>query len=159
MVDASQTYSECFINNMVKPYSIEWLCTQCNLMDPFVSIVGRRPNSTTHHPKRDIDFLYTHGVELLSLSTMGLSFPAQSVHLGIVFDIDMDNYNSTKFSDMSPHSPRSLTSGNKKTVDNYIKYINQQIEIHNIEQRIQDLYTAFDNNPSGFSDAYASQLN
>jgi hypothetical protein len=47
MIDANQTYDECFVNSVVKSYSIEWLQIQRGMVDPFVSLFGCRPNSTT----------------------------------------------------------------------------------------------------------------
>jgi len=75
-----------------------------------------------------------------------------SVHLGVVFDLDMETFFSTSFSDLSNNPSRNLTSGNKWSVDTYIKFVNQQIQDHNIERRLSDLYTTISANLDNFSD-------
>jgi hypothetical protein len=91
--------------------------------------------------------------------TLVPNFPAQSDHLGIVFDIDMASYFSSSFSDLGNNPPRSLTSGNKRSVDTYIKYVSEQLDNHNIERRISDLYRSLSEISTIFSTFQRDQLN
>lgn len=58
--------------------------------NPFIQLLGGRPNSTTNTPNRDIDFLLTYGISVKNISTLLPSIPAHSDHLGIVFDLDLE---------------------------------------------------------------------
>jgi len=73
MVDANQTSSECFSSNEIKPYSIEWLKKRRCLIDPFISLCGSRPDSTTQTPNRDIDFVLTYGISISAMSRLGIN--------------------------------------------------------------------------------------
>jgi hypothetical protein len=48
--------------------------------DPFRDLFGSCPNSTTQTPNRDIDFILTHGIQVSGISTLGINYPAQSIH-------------------------------------------------------------------------------
>jgi hypothetical protein len=50
MIDAKQTMADCYKDSSVKPYSIEWLCIQRGMTDPFINNFGSCPNSTTQTP-------------------------------------------------------------------------------------------------------------
>ena len=72
MIDANQSHDDCFTKfPTVKPFSIKWLRVQCGMDDPFVQLVGRRPNSTTQTPNRNIDFIlvWHKGVQYINLTT------------------------------------------------------------------------------------------
>jgi hypothetical protein len=56
MIDANQTVDECYCGSKLKPYMIEWLRLQRGLDDPFITLMGSRPNSTTQNPLRPVDF-------------------------------------------------------------------------------------------------------
>jgi hypothetical protein len=132
MLDANQSYDNCFSGDTLKPYSIEWLRTQRGMPDPFVQKTGSKPNSTTLTPNRDIDFIYTFGVNITSISALPMNTPAHSNHLGIAFDIDMESFFSLRYSAIAESSPRMLTSGNKKSIDAYLHYVMKQIEEHKL---------------------------
>jgi hypothetical protein len=123
MLDANQSHGECFAGGKLKPFSIEWLRIQHGMTDPFVNILGSRPNSTTLTPNRDIDFIYTFGISITNISTLSLNTPALSDHIGIAFDIDLESFFSSKYSSIADASPQMLSAGNKKTVDTYIDYM------------------------------------
>jgi hypothetical protein len=54
MVDANQTSRECYRGSSIKPHTIEWLKTHRGMEDPFISLVGSCPNSTTINPQHNI---------------------------------------------------------------------------------------------------------
>jgi len=151
MLDANQSYEECFAHGKLKPYSIEWLCLQHGMTDPFVSITGSRPNSTTLTPNRDIDFIYTFGISITNISTLSINTPALSDHLGIAFDIDLESFFSSKCTSITDASPRVLSAGNKKTVDRYIDYATKQIRDHKLPESIESLYS-FSSHAHTFAD-------
>jgi hypothetical protein len=43
------------------------------MYDPFIKLM-ERPNSTTITPNRDIDYVLTHGIDAVNLSTMAPNF-------------------------------------------------------------------------------------
>jgi hypothetical protein len=87
---------------------------------PFRDLFGSRPNSTTHTPNQDIVLVLMHGIKVSGISMLGINYPAQSDHLGIVVDLDMESFFSSIFSDLATRSPRNLTSGNKKSGESYL---------------------------------------
>jgi len=107
--------------------------------DPFIQTMMTRPNSTTHYPNRDIDYVLTYGVPISSMSTVVPNYPAHSDHLGTVFDINLYLFFSSTLSDLHLASPRFLTSGNEKSVSTYIKYMTEQFKNHEILERVQFL--------------------
>jgi len=133
MLDANQSLVDCYTGSRVKPCSIEWLWLQRGLTDPFIKLVNSRPNSTTLIPNRDIDFVLTYGIDIVNISTLHPDNPCQSDHLGKVFDIDLNKFFSSSYSDIMSASPSLLTFGNLKAVTSYIKYITDQVTIHKIE--------------------------
>jgi hypothetical protein len=70
MLDANQTVSECYKGNKLIPYSIEWLCLQRGMDDPFIKLLNARPNSTTVTPNRVIDHILTFGIDIINISTL-----------------------------------------------------------------------------------------
>jgi hypothetical protein len=128
------------------------------MTDPFVDILGSRPNSTTLTPNRDIDFIYTFGISFMNISTLSINTPALSDHLGIPFDIDLESFFSLKYSSMADASPRMLSAGNNKTVDTYIDYVTKQIHDHKLTERIESLQSLF-SNPHDFADDHTKKLN
>jgi hypothetical protein len=128
------------------------------MTDPFVDILGSRPNSTTLTPNRDIDFIYTFGISFMNISTLSINTPALSDHLGIPFDIDLESFFSLKYSSMADASPRMLSAGNNKTVDTYIDYVTKQIHDHKLTERIESLQSLF-SNPHDFADDHTKELN
>jgi len=140
MLDANQTSQECYINNTIRPFSIEWLRLCRGMDDPFVQLTGKRPNSTTQTPGRDIDYIYTFGINIRSISTLSINIPAISDHLGIICDIDLATHFSSQYSQTLDSVPRMLSSGNKKSVDLYISYVSKNIKDHNILKHARDLF-------------------
>jgi hypothetical protein len=78
MLDANQTKQEYFTRSKVKPHTIEWLRLKRGMIDPFISFTGNRPNSTLQTPNRDINYILTHGIQLSSISTLGINNPEVS---------------------------------------------------------------------------------
>jgi hypothetical protein len=142
MIDANQPLAECSISTGIKPYSIEGLRLQRD--DPFMQLMGRRPNSMTQTPNWDIDCVLTYGINITSISTLAPNIPSHSDHLGLVFDIDRHFFFSSTYSDIYKIPPRCLTSGNKSSIDKYIKFVSEQMNTHRIPQRIQTLLTIAD---------------
>jgi len=135
MLDANQAFSDCYNSSDVKPFTIEWLKITRGLLDPFIQNIGSHPPSTTHSPNHDIDYVLTFGIPISTITTLPLNTPAQSDHLGIIFDVDLASYFSASYSDTTLMSPRLLTSGNKKAVELYVSYVLSQFEIHKIKER------------------------
>jgi hypothetical protein len=136
-MDANQSSRECFCGSSIKPYTVEWLKVQRGLEAPFISLTGYRPNSTTVHPQRDTDYILTFGISAINVSTLNMNLPAHSDHLGILPDLDLAVFFSSKFSSTHQLLPRILNAGNKTTVDSYVKYSTEQITKHKILERLQ----------------------
>jgi hypothetical protein len=151
MLDANQASAECYNASDVKPYSIEWLKVHRGLTDPFIALTGRRPLSTTQTPMRDIDYFYTWGILPTALSTLPLNTPAQSDHLGIIFDLDLAKFFDTSYSDMGVHPTHFLSSGNKKAVDVYLDHVPTQFDYHKISKRTYQLLDAATKLPTNFT--------
>ncbi len=90
---------------------------------------GSRPNFTTQTPNGDIDYVLTYGIKFSGISTLQIKQPAVSDYLGIVFNIDMESFFSSSYSDISHMIQRSLTSGNQWSVKAYIDYMMEQFDI------------------------------
>lgn len=159
MLDANQAVADCYPNETVRPYSIEWLCLQRGLSDPFTQLTGKRPNSTTQTPNREIDYILTYGIHANAISTQELNYPIQSDHLAIVMDLDLASFFSIEYSDIGDNQRRLLTSGNKKTVDEYISYVTSQIKEHKLMEKISDLSNKYFDDPLTFTPNDASLLN
>lgn len=138
-LDANQSTSDCYRGDRVMDHTIEWLRLEHGLSDPFIQLMGRRPNSTTTQPNRDIDYVFTYGIEACHITTLGLNNPAHSDHLGIGIDIDIASYFNGTYSSISSFPTRKLTSGNPRAVEKHLAYAKDQLKIHNISQRIQEL--------------------
>jgi len=159
MVDANQTVSECCKGNKLIPYSIEWLCLQRGMDDPFIKLLNARPNSTTVTPNRDIDHILTFGIDIINISTLRQNNPCISDHLGILFDIDVQTFFSSSYSDISQNPPRSLTSGNLKSVTTYLKYLSEQISTHKLEEKVYILAEKAQLDVKSFSQDDSKTLN
>jgi len=108
MIDANQSLPECFSGKDIKPFSIEWLRLQRGMDDPFIQLMQSRPNSTTIHPNRDTDYVFTYGIHIANITTLSPNLPATSDHLGIVFDVDVASYFSSSYSTICSPNPRIL---------------------------------------------------
>jgi len=106
------------------------------MQDPFIERNGSRPSSTTQTPHRDIYFILTFGITPLHISILPLNSPAQSDHLGIIFDLDIANFFAASYSDIALAPTRMLTSGNKKAVTDYVAYVTEQCVHHQIYRRL-----------------------
>ncbi len=80
-------------------------------------------------------------------------------HFGIIIDLDLTSFFSSSFSDLTTQTPRSLTSGNKKSVDNYLKLVAERFTDHNFFQRVEELYDIVTSNPSTFLAQNIKSLN
>ncbi len=109
MIDANQLPSECFTSKENKPFTIECFRLQRGMDDPFVQLAGHHPNShpnsTTQTPNRDIYFILTYGINVINISTMGPNIPSHSDHLGMVFDLDIQSFFSSTYSDICKMYP------------------------------------------------------
>jgi len=134
MLDANQSGMECWKGKNIQPYTIEWLRQQRGMVDPFIQLLSKRPNSTTLTPNRDIDYVLTYGINASAITTLSPNIPLIS-DLGIILDIDLGTYFSSNYSNIATPSPRILTSGNTRSATSYIKYFLTQVENHNIIER------------------------
>jgi hypothetical protein len=159
MLDANQASHECYTTNSIHHHSIKWLCTQRGLDDPFVQLTGRGPFSTTQTPGRDINYVFTFGIKVDSISTLTFNTAAISDHLGIILDINLAAHVSSQYYDLLLNIPRMLTSGNKKSVDSYLSYVRKQIGEHKLLDRVQDLYNQVIRNPSSPPIHFSDSLN
>jgi hypothetical protein len=123
MIDANQTINECKTKNSIITHSIEWLRIEYDLTDPFVDIMGKRPDSTTLTSGRDIDYILTHNIEAKHITTLGMHMPAISDHQGIGIDIDISTLFNGSYSMLERPIPRTLTLNNVKAKRSFIKYV------------------------------------
>jgi hypothetical protein len=142
MIDANQTSKECFSSKGIKTHSIEWLRIEHGMDDPFIDHFGRRPLTTTINNNRDIDYVYTWGIQINRITTLAINVPANSDHLGICIDIDIEALFGGKYSELTSNPRRKLTLNNVKAKLKYISYITKEWNKHNYFQRAQTLYAA-----------------
>jgi hypothetical protein len=100
MIDTNQSLAQCTTGKGIKPFSIEWLGVERGMEDPFITFTGNRPNSTTQTPNRDIDFVLTFVINVVNISTLEPNIPSHSDHLGMIFDLDLQSFFSSKYSDI-----------------------------------------------------------
>ncbi len=129
------------------------------MVDPFVTILGQRPNSTTLLPNRDIDYILTYGIEIKNISTLSPNIPSHSDHLGLILDIDFHSYFSSSYSDLFDPAPQSLTANNEKSVSSYIKYVTEQVEHHKMDCCLSSLFQKATQSLLTFSDEDHIELN
>lgn len=126
-IDANQTPSECKTLSGIKPYSIEWLCIEYGMGDPFIELCSTRPPSTTIHPNRDIDFVLTHGIIPTGITTLQTNIPSKSDHIGICIDINIEETFGGKYSSLGTRSNRE---------QKYVTYVQRNptagISLHNL---------------------------
>jgi len=158
MLDANQSGMECWKGKNIQPYTIEWLRQQRGMVDPFIQLLSKRPNSTTLTPNRDIDYVLTYGMNASAITTLSPNIPLIS-DLGIILDIDLGSYFSSNYSNIATPSPRILTSGNTRSTTSYIKYFSKQVENHNIIERTHQLLTKAPMDPPTFDGNDAILLN
>lgn len=142
MLDANQASQECYLKESICPHSIEWLHLQRGMDDPFITLTGHWPNSTTQTPGRDIDYILPFDISISNITTIPINCPAISDHLGIIMDINLASHFSSVFSEPHLQPSWSLTSGNEKSVDSYLAYAHKQIDTHNIINRLDCIYNA-----------------
>jgi len=159
MLDANQSLQDCYSGNSIKPYSIEWLRVQRGLVDPFISLAGSRPSSTTLTPQRDINFILTFGISATSISTVEMSQPPHSDHLGIILDLLSILFFSASHSAIAEPVPRMLSASKKTYVDAYIKYVEDQCTAHKLSEWLDALHPISLHAPHDFSATHIAQLN
>lgn len=157
MVDANQTVKESTQKNIIKLHSIEWLRVKYGLVDPFLELMGCRPNTTTSTPGRDIDYILTHGVDIRHITTLGMHMPAISDHQGIGIDIDISTFFSGTYSTLANTPNRLLTVNNIKVKQAYLKYIPKETETHKLWEKAFDLYEIARTKP--FTDEDEKRMN
>ena len=109
--------------------------------DPFTHHFGTRPSTTTINNGRDIDFVYTWGVQTQHVRTLSVNVPANSDHLGICIDINIASLFECKYDKLSDNPRRKLTIKNVKAKIKYITYITKQWKKKKYFERAQQLYT------------------
>jgi len=139
MLDGNQALSECYSNNTVKPFSIEWLHLQRGMDDPFQQLTGKHPNSTTLTPQQDIHYILSSSIQISNISTMEPNFLAHSDHLGIVFDINLHEFFSSEYSDVHAASPWMLTANNKLSITTHSDYVTEKLSSHSMPKRVDEL--------------------
>jgi hypothetical protein len=157
MVDANQASHECITSKGVKKYSIEWLRLEHGMDDPFTYHFGKRPPTTTINNGRDIDFIYTWGLQTEHVSTLAVNTPANSDHLGICIDINIESIFECRYDKLSSNPRRKLTLKNVKAKIRYISYITEQWKEQNYFQRAQLLYAAMVDGTFNFTHYVALQ--
>jgi hypothetical protein len=145
MIDANQASHECVTTKGVKLHSIEWLRLEHGLDDPFIEPFGRRPPTTTINNGRDIDFIYTWGVQTDRITTLAVNNPANSDHLGVCIDINTETLFQCKYDKLSSCPRRKLTLNNVKAKIHYIYYMTKQWKEQKFFQRAHLLYAAMMN--------------
>jgi len=85
---------------------------QTGMTDPFITINGGRPPTTTIHDKRDIDYILTWQVPVININTLPHQSIAMSDHLAIMMDIDIQSLFGRKYSALSQPMRRQLTLKN-----------------------------------------------
>lgn len=103
--------------------SIEWLCTEHRLDDPFMDLFQTRPSTTTTHPGNDIDCILTYGIPVTGISIMDPDIPTTSDHLGICLDVNLELLFSSTYSDLGSLPKRKLALENVRAKASY-KHIN-----------------------------------
>jgi hypothetical protein len=72
----------------------------------------------------------------------------------MIFDLNMEQFFNSSFFKVMDTPSRILSSGNKKSVDTYIKFVSEQIDNHNLLSKIEEIYAAIDLNPSSLTAAH-----
>jgi hypothetical protein len=142
MIDANQASKEFISKHGTKLHSIEWLRLEHGLDDPFIDHFGKCPSMTTVHKNRDIDYIYSWGVSIDHISTLGINQPAISDHIGISIDINIEKLFECTYSILSTQPRRKLTFKNVKAKLNYISYIVEKWKLQDYYSRAQKLHQA-----------------
>jgi hypothetical protein len=139
-INANQTPTECYSKSTVRQYSIEWLRREHGLDDPFIELINQRPPSTTKNPGRDIDYILTYGVPVAGISTLGCDNLAESDHVGICIDIDVQKLFETTYSELGKLPRRKLTLDNVRAKSKYESFIMQEMQSELLWERTHELY-------------------
>jgi hypothetical protein len=139
-VDANQSVSECHSNMGLKTHTIEWLRIEHGLDDPFITLQGSRPTSTTNTPHRDIDYILTYGIQPQGINLLPIDYLTPSDHRGIYIDLNIEDIFQAKYSELSSIAPRKLTLRNIQAKIAYIKYLAKQMAEHKILDRAMVLH-------------------
>lgn len=150
MLDANQSLSKWSTCTAIKPYSIEWLWLQSRLVDPFITLFSKNSNSTTQTPNRDIYCVLTFGIDVQNISTMAVTYPNHSDHLGFVFDLDL----ASCFSSNQTSNVTLLTF----SVTDHLKLVSMHIRDHKMVECTCDLYNIAINDLSSFSSLLTGKL-
>jgi hypothetical protein len=105
MIDANQATHKCYPNKGIKLHSIERLCLEHGLDDPFTEHFRKRPPTTMINKNHDIDYVFTWGLTFDCITTLSVNIPANSDHLGICIDINIEHHFGGSHSHLSsiPH--------------------------------------------------------
>jgi hypothetical protein len=159
MLDANHSLQDFFNSKGLKKHSIEWLRIQHGMDDPFISLAGSRPKSSTLIPNRHINFVLTYGILILNISTMSPNTPSHSDHLGMILNIDLQSFFSSSYSQLQDQIPRVLTPGNEQSVNTYIKYVQDQVGHHRLDEHLSDIFCKATQSPTTFTTDDAIELN
>ncbi len=156
-LDANQTPKEYYKADTLKTDTIEWLRQEHGLIDPFMEMFQQRPQSTTIHQKRDIDYILTHNIPFNGITLLAPDTPATSDHYGICIDINIAKLFDSSYSDLAQISPRRLTVDNVKAKKEYETIATKQFSIYFFLERSIDLLNRA--TTSTFSDEDDKELN
>jgi hypothetical protein len=115
-----------------------------------------RPPTTTINPDRDLDWVLTWGVQISTLSTLPVNFPAISNHLGFCIDIDISNLFGSTYGCFSQPLQRKLTSKNVGAREKYMPYINTCWKTGKYLERSKSLQEKIQHH--GIQEEYAKEL-
>lgn len=121
---------------------------QTGMTDPFITINGGRPPTTTIHDKRDIDYILTWQVPVININTLPHQSIAMSDHLAIMMDIDIQSLFGRKYSALSQPMWRQLTLKNISSKKKYINYITKEWDNNKLFEKADDLYNTALLNPT-----------
>lgn len=155
-LDANETPEEASKENDIKYGSISWLLEQTGLNEVFDARHQVTPDSTTTTPGRFIDRVAVSGIAIQRATLLKAHNPAQSDHLSIVVDLDLQYLFHNACSPLVSPAPRKLTSDNSTSVKKYISFIQKQFQTHKIIERCRRLREACDLNE--FNDIHRQQL-
>lgn len=109
------------------------------MQDPFIEYFDHRPNTTTHTPNRDIDYILTYGLPPVKVTTLEYDLPTKSDHIGICLNIPVEVLFCGKYSGLEQWPTRQLTLQNIKAKQRDIKYIQKEFNAQKLMEMTFDL--------------------
>jgi hypothetical protein len=109
-------------------------------MEWILLLHGKRPDTTTTTPHRDIDYIFTYGFQSQNITILPVDYPTKSDHQGICLDISTEELFNAQYNKLSNQPPRKLTLNNSQAKQSYKKYVLQQLEEHKIWEHLLTVY-------------------